>query len=111
MKKIIAIDFDDTLTEFRPFPEVAPFRKEIFEYIPLLAEKYTLVLWTARRGIYYDECVDRLKKAGLLRYIALDDESFKHGKTGKLEADYYIDDKANFGIIDWKQIYKKLMEE
>ena len=97
MKKIIAIDFDDTLTEFRPFPEIAPFRKEIFEYIPLLAEKYTLVLWTARRGIYYDECVNG--------------ESFRHGKTGKLEADYYIDDKANFGIIDWKQIYKKLMEE
>ena len=110
MPKIVAIDYDDTLTEYRPFPETAPFREEVFEYIPLLAEKYTLVLWTAREGVYYDECVKRLEEVGLLDYIQLDNDKFKHGKTGKIVADYYIDDKALFGITDWKEIYEYLME-
>lgn len=110
MPKIIAIDYDDTLTEYRPCPEIAPFRVEVFKYIPLLAKKYTLVLWTAREGVYYDECVERLEEVGLLRYIQLDNENFRHGKTGKLVADYYIDDRACFGIINWKEIYEKLAE-
>ena len=33
MKKIVAIDFDDTITEYRPYPQVAPLNQKAKKYL------------------------------------------------------------------------------
>ena len=49
--KIIAIDFDGTITDDTPYPVCGNLRKEAVEYIQKLHKLgYTLVLWTARKG-------------------------------------------------------------
>ena len=88
MSKIIAIDFDGTITENEQFPKKAAIRNDAIKYIPKLHEKgYILVLWTARYGEYYRDCIYDLKLCGLFNYFNFN--YFKCGETGKLIADFY----------------------
>lgn len=93
---VIAIDFDDTITERSPFPITGIVRKDFIKYGSLLAKKHTLVLNTARRGKYRREAVKMLK-----------DLPIKTNIKRKPNADLYIDNKNIFcEEINWKKIYE-----
>ena len=73
---------------------------------------YTLVLWTARKGIYYQQAIERLHKEDLYKYFTFDKKSMlSFGELGKLEADFYIDDKSLIEPIDWEKIYNYIIEK
>lgn len=110
MNKIIAIDYDGTITDNTPFPNEAKIRPEAVKYIKLLYEKgYKLVLWTARYGDYYTQCIDSLKLNNLYNYF--DFNYSKCGETGKLIADFYIDDRSWIIDIDWQCIYTYIINK
>lgn len=104
---VIAIDYDGTITDNTPFPYKANIREEAVKGIKeLYSQGHTLVLWTARNNKYYDECIERLKEIDLYKYFNFDYS--KYGKTGKLEADFYIDDRSCINEINWNQIVEYL---
>lgn len=108
--KIIAVDYDDTITEIRPYPEIAPLNKKAKKYLDKLNDLgYILVLFSARNKKWYDEAYNRCINEFNLTYIKKDSKEFEHGSTGKLVADFYIDDKSYVDKkIPWKKIYKYL---
>lgn len=105
---VIAIDYDETITDNTPYPEEGKIRPEAIKYIKALFDKgYTLILWTARKEPYYSECIERLKKEDLYKYFNFNYES---GPTGKIQADFYIDDRSCLGEINWKKIYNYIIK-
>ena len=109
--RIIAIDFDGTITEDKPYPEHANIRPDAYEYIPKLFQQgYTLVLWSSRNHQYLQEAFNRLKDARLYQYFTVDYSLFNYGYTGKLEADYYIDDRMCVDM-NWEQVYNYILQK
>lgn len=109
MKKIVAIDFDDTITIKRPYPEVAPLNKRAKKYITKIHDLgYELVFWSARKGDDHNFAFDRCLYEFELPFIKCDSAEYSRGATGKLEAFFYIDDRSYFGRIPWFRIYKYL---
>lgn len=108
--KYIAVDYDDTITLYRPYPEKAALNPEAKKYLLKLHEKgYKLVLWTARIGDSYDEAYNRCINEFELPLIK-DNEDLIHGKSGKLVASFYIDDKSYINRkVKWKKIYKYII--
>lgn len=106
--KVIAIDFDGTITEDAPYPICGKVRDEAKQYIPILyALGYRLVLWTARKGKFYDECLQVLDDSNLLCYFS---SEYETGQTGKIVAHFYIDDKSLLEPINWDKIFKYIIE-
>ena len=98
---IIAVDFDDTLVEKLPFPQINyTLKKDAKEVITSLASKGVIfVLHTARYGWWRLPAIYYIKKQKLpikIKYI-----------NRKIRADLYIDDK-NYPKqeINWKKIEK-----
>ena len=104
--KTIAIDFDGTITENIPRPAIAPIRFEAIKYIRLLYSRgYKLILWTARKDQEFIDCINRLERQSLLGYFIIPESN-----TGKVRADFYIDDKAYLGKFNWKRVYKYIVK-
>lgn len=102
-KKIVCIDFDNTLTEYSQFPETGKIRKVCKEVLDRLhKEGYFLVLYTSREGIDFKECIRICKENDLV---------FDH-YAHKMFAGYYVDDKAfkieNDG--DWNKLLKEVIK-
>lgn len=108
--KIIAIDFDDTITLPSNYPITGKLNPKAKKYIELLAKNgYECVLWTSRSGEYYEEACNLIKQWKLP--ISFDTEGkYIKGSTGKLNADFYIDDRSCIGKLNWKKIYKYIMK-
>lgn len=104
-KLTIAIDFDDTITHPSPFPNMGKVREDAVNVIKALKKKYNLILWTCREGEWLQEALDELKKHD----IEFDYVNECPQGTRKVVADYYIDDRAFGGCIDWKIISEKLL--
>ena len=69
-KKIIAVDYDDTITLYAPYPERADLNPKAKKYLDKLHEKgYTLVLWSARDGKDYDKAYNRCINEFGLTYL------------------------------------------
>ena len=104
---IIAIDYDETITDNTPYPKEGRIRPEAVKYIKLLYNKgYTLVLWTSRKQPYFNQCIERLKKEDLYKYFTF---RYETTPTGKVPADFYIDDKSIPGKLNWRKIYKYII--
>lgn len=104
---IIAIDYDGTITENKPFPMKANIRPEVHIYIPELYNLgHQLVLWTARKQPYYDECIKELENQNLLQYFTF---NYNVGYTGKVEADIYLDDRSCMQDFNWKLWYDYIL--
>ena len=108
--KVVAIDFDGTITKNGRFPniigEVRDGCKEAIDYI---RQTNKVVLWTCRSGKYLTEAVEFLKANG----IEVDGVNTDiYAKTDrKIIADIYIDDRNIFcKEIDWFEI-KRWFEE
>lgn len=108
MCKVIAIDYDETITDNTPYPKEGNIRPEAIKYIKLLHSKgYKLILWSARKEPYYSQCLQRLREEDLYKYFSFD---YNIGFTGKLIADFYIDDKSIPGKLNWRKIYRYIIK-
>ena len=108
MGKIIAIDFDDTITNPSPYPIMGTIRQDAKIYIEkLYNDGHHLILWTCRSGKYIEEAISALKDNDMLKYFEGINTDFKSRTiySRKICADYYIDDRALFDTIDWAKIY------
>ena len=103
---IIAIDFDDTITEPSKFPIMGKIREEAIPVIKELKKKHTIILWTCRTGEYLQEAIDALKEVD----IEFDYINDFPGSGRKIVADIYIDDRAFNCIIDWNKIKEELID-
>lgn len=101
MKKyeFIAVDFDGTLCEHR-FPEIGEPKQIVIEYIRKQAEQGTkVILHTCRDNIengrkYLQEAIDWCLEHGVPFHAVNYNPWVPFGKSGKLYADIYIDDRA-----------------
>ena len=111
--KIIGVDFDDTITLHRPYPEKAPLNKKAKKYLDKLNKcGFILVLWTARVGKDYEDALFRCHCEFEMPYIKSDSDELVHGKTGKLVAKFYIDDRSYVNNkVPWRKIYKFLIKK
>lgn len=102
--KIVAIDFDGTITEHSQHPVTGAIRPHCKEAIDTIRKHNTVVIWTARSGQNLQEAIGRLKAAGIT-YDAINID-VKGGMQRKIEADIFIDDRALFTPqeIDWAEI-------
>ena len=110
--RVIAVDFDSTITEHRPYPQRAPLNKTAKKYLDKLnARGFRIVLWTSRLQEDLDEAYNRCIKEFGLFYIIKDNPNLIHGATGKLVASFYIDDNSYVNKkIPWRKIYKYLIK-
>ena len=108
--KVIAIDFDGTITKNYKFPNIiGELREGCKEAIDYIRQNNKVVLWTCRSGKYLTEAVEFLKANG----IEVDGVNTDiYAKTDrKIIADIYIDDRNIFcKEIDWFEI-KRWFEE
>ena len=108
--KVIAIDFDGTITKNYKFPNIiGELREGCKEAIDFIRQKNKVVLWTCRSGEYLTEAIEFLKANG----IEVDGVNTDiYTKTDrKIIADIYIDDRNIFcNEIDWFEI-KRWFEE
>ena len=108
--KVIAIDFDGTITKDSPYPITGEIRPEAIEVIKKLQKKYTCCLWTARTSKYVQEAVQLLANAGVVfEYVNTSPYDRPDGQPRKIIADYYIDDRIPGYTVDWRQIEKILL--
>lgn len=105
--KIIAIDFDGTITNFSQYPKMGSLRDNCREVIEYIHQNNTIVLWTCRVGKFLDEALHFLGENGIkFDYINSIDSSSRD-KSRKLNADIYIDDRNIFcDEINWLNIRK-----
>ena len=105
--KVVAVDFDGTITKDNRFPEViGVVRDGCKEAIDYIRQKNKVVLWTCRCGEYLDEAIRFLQENGIEVDAVNDDIYGKYGKTDrKIMADIYIDDKNIFCTeVDWAEV-------
>lgn len=113
MSKVIAIDFDETITDNTPYPVTGMVRAEAKEYITKLYDKgYVLVLWTCRSGKHLTDAINVLSENDLLDKFTLinGDTMVRQIPSRKIVADFYIDDRSCLGEINWKDIYEYIIE-
>jgi hydroxymethylpyrimidine pyrophosphatase-like HAD family hydrolase len=107
-RKVIAIDFDGTITEDSPFPITGRVRPEAIEVIKKLQERYICVLWTCRRGPYLLEAIELLEQNGVI-FEFVNSTPFPERSSNKIYADVYIDDRSINTKIDWYEIERTLL--
>lgn len=111
--KIVAIDFDGTITENSPYPITDKVRKYCRETIEFIRQNNNIViLWTCRCGKFLDEAIDFLNKNNIVvDFINCIDIS-NRDLSRKISADIYIDDRNIFcEEIDWLAIKKYFQEK
>ena len=109
-KKIIAIDFDGTITEESPYPITGKIRPDAARVIRRLKEEYTCVLWTCRWGVDLVEALNILAYNNIV-FDYVNQQPGGRNDSRKIRADIYIDNKGYGTVIDWKQIEKDLLGE
>lgn len=103
--KVIAIDFDGTITEDSEYPVMGKIKEKAVEVIKELKKKNTIILWTCRTGEFLQEAVNALKEKGLeFDYI-----NEYPGCGSKVFANIYIDDRAFHSCVDWDVIKEELL--
>lgn len=107
----IAVDFDGTITQESNWPIIGKLNPVALTVIDLLIKKGHLVyLWTVREFLYKDKVWNILRDAGC-QIEDPDDWELPIGFNGKLYADFYIDDKAIPGHLDWSHILSFIENE
>lgn len=94
---VYAIDFDNTLAYTR-FPEIIGPNKKIVAFTRALkAQGHKIILWTSRVGKDLTAAVEWCETQGIVFDAVneqLPEQIEKWGKTRKIYADFYIDDRA-----------------
>lgn len=92
--KIIAVDFDDTITSGGIYPITGQVNTQMVEFLKKLKHNGNrLILWTCRYGDSLDEAINICRDCGL-NFDAINENIDSRITSNKIFADYYIDDKA-----------------
>lgn len=107
--KVIAIDFDGTITKENLYPDIGEFRENVVECIKKLQLYNNCFLFTCRQGKTLLSALKALEEKGVqLSIFSPYDIDIAFGR--KPIADYYIDDRAMFDKEpDWFEIEKFFM--
>ena len=110
----IAVDFDGTIVEDH-YPSIGKPKLFAFETLRKLQENgHRLILWTYRNGKMLDDAVLFCKEHGIKFYSvnkSFPEEEFDTKYSRKINADIFIDDRNIGGLLEWGQIYQKLIGE
>jgi len=106
---VVAIDLDGTLTKKDNFPSNDyEFNHTAIKWVKKIQSLGVItILWTCGNGIILDKKIKELEIYGLF-FNYINDYKNIRGTSRKINADIYIDDRANDGIIRWKKIYNKI---
>ena len=108
--KIVAIDFDGTITNNSPYPVMGSVRKGCKDAIDFIRKNNTVVLWTCRQGCFLDEAICFLKENNIVVDSVNCIYSSNRDKPRKINADIYIDDRNIFcKEINWYKIKRYFM--
>lgn len=100
---VVAIDYDGTLWDGeRLIPEAVAFVEWLTD------NDTTTVLWTCREGRLLQEALDVLDTAGV-HFDLVNQGNGKRPDSRKVNADLYVDDRANCGV-DWNGVRKRVEE-
>lgn len=108
MGKVIAIDFDGTLFEYK-WPEIGSPIWNVINWCKSRKIDYndTLILWTCRTGDKLNEAIKACEEVGLIfDYINENCPQMKElysNDARKIGADIYIDDRA-INVLDVTQL-------
>ena len=110
----IAVDFDGTIVEHK-YPAIGKELPFAIETLKTLAEEgHKLILWTSRDGELLEEALKFCKERGLEFYAVNSNYppgalfTNKAGKSCKVVADVYIDDRNIGGLPDWGLIHEMI---
>lgn len=104
---VVAFDFDNTLTSGSTYLGTGSVSKTaVYWFWEIRKLGVVTVLWTTREGDDLAEAVYIMKQVGVeFDYV----NSYPLREPGrKLNADVYIDDKANDGKLRWWRTYRKV---
>ena len=110
----IAVDFDGTIVEHK-YPKIGkelPFAIDTLK--TLAGEGHKLILWTSRDGELLEEALQFCRERGLEFYAVNSNYppgalfTSKAGKSCKVVADVYIDDRNIGGLPDWGLIHEMI---
>lgn len=92
-KKVIAIDYDGTITkDGGDYPRTGEVKENCIEMLQLMQEQYKIALWTCRDGKTLQDALDYLESLGFVPdYVNC--QKFTTGSP-KMVAHTYIDDAA-----------------
>lgn len=103
--KIVAVDFDGTITKNSSYPIIGQLREHCKETIDFIRKKNIVVLWTCRCGKFLNEAINFLDENNIAVDFVNCINSSNRDKSRKLNADIYIDDRNIFcNEINWLQI-------
>lgn len=111
--KVVAIDFDGTITKENLYPDIGEIRPNAIEAIKKIQEHNQCFIFTCRQGKTLQDALLFLYEKGLnIGIESRYDYEVAYGR--KPIADYYIDDRAltsdHVGEVDWYKIEKFFME-
>ena len=114
-RKAVAIDFDGTLA-FTDYPTILSANQEALAFIKKCRRLgVAVILWTCRTGHHLEEALEWCDKQGI-GFDAINEnlpdwidnyyQQFPSvpPDSRKVCADLYIDDRANGGSINWKEL-------
>ena len=109
---VIAVDFDGTIVEHK-YPKIGKELPFAIDTLRQLADEGPkLILWTSRDGELLEEALTFCRERGL-EFYAINSNyppgalfSTKPGRSCKVVADLYIDDRNLGGIPDWGTIHE-----
>lgn len=107
---VVAIDFDGTITKRDNYPDLT------YEYNPIAIKwikkiqqlKVITILWTCGNEKKILQALQELTTQYNIKFNYVNDYKDIRGISRKINADVYIDDRANDGKIRWKKIYKRI---
>ena len=106
---VIAVDFDGTITKRDNYPDPSyEYDPNAIRWLTLIRKlPVVLVLWTCSGDERIQKIRNEMVKLHGLWFDYANEYPFR-GFSKKLNADIYIDDRANNGVIDWMGIYSKI---
>lgn len=106
---IIAVDFDGTITKKNEYPNIGEINVELVNILKSVKEKgHELILWTCRSDEDLNEAVEICRSLGL-EFDAINDHLPRiiekgWGRSPKVYADIYFDDKSSFNVDDLRRL-------
>lgn len=110
----IAVDFDGTIVENK-YPKIGKPLPFAFETLKAFQEKgCVLILWTCREGALLDEAIEFCRKNGVEFYAVNQNHPNEAGyieTSRKIDARYYIDDRAVPPFQGWGETFQMIFPD
>ena len=108
-EKVLAIDFDGTITAESLYPEIGAIAEGAAEYINKLYDLgYYIIIWTCRYVPDDTEAMIIFLRENGIKYHNINDnkEDLQFKPFPKVFANYYIDDRSVPKFPGWKKAYE-----